>query len=101
MKLVEFTKEGLIVQALMEGPLRYKELKEKTRMSDAWLSRKLRELQNLGVIISRGEKYYLEWGRFREALKNEKTYIARMIAQEIARTHNVVAVILFGSLARN
>ncbi|KPV63169.1 MAG: Nucleotidyltransferase domain protein [Candidatus Bathyarchaeota archaeon BA2] len=101
MKLVEFTKEGLIVEALMKGPLRYKELKEKTRMSDAWLSRKLRDLQNLGVIISKEEKYYLEWGRFREALKHEKIHIARMIAQEIARTYNVVAVILFGSLARN
>lgn len=101
MKFVEFTKEGLIVKALMESPLRYGELKEKTGISDAWLSRKLRELQKLGIVTSKGEKYFLEWGKFGEALKNEKNHLAQMIAQEIARTHNVVAVILFGSLARN
>jgi len=98
-KLLEFTKEGLIVQALMEKPLRYKELKKATGLSHAWLSKKLRELQNLGVIISHEGQYHIEPARLQGALRGEKTYIARMIAQEIAKTYEVVAVILFGSLA--
>lgn len=101
MKLLEFTKEGLIVQALMEKPLRYKELKKATGLSHAWLSKKLQELQNLGVIISQGGQYRIEPARLQGALKDEKTHIARMIAQEIAKTYEVVAVVLFGSLARS
>jgi len=101
MKLVEFTKEGLIVQALMENPLRYKELKKTTGLSDAWLSRKLHELTNLGILISKDGRYHIESGKLQEALKHEKTHIARMIAQEIVKTHNAVAIILFGSLVRS
>jgi len=101
MKLLEFTKEGLIVQALMEKPLRYKELKKATGLSHGWLSKKLQELQHLGVIISHEGQYRIEPAKLQEALKNEKTHIARMIAQEIAKTYDVVAVILFGSLARS
>lgn len=101
MKIVEFTKEGLIIKALMESPLRYKELKKATGLSNAWLSKKLQELLNVGIIVSRNSYYRVDTERLREALRNEKTYIARMIAQEIARARNVVAVILFGSLVRS
>lgn len=101
MKLVEFTKEGLIVHALMSKPLRYKEIKKATGLSDAWLSKKLQELQNQGIIISKEGQYSLNAQKLREALKSEKTYIAKMIAQEIARTYEIVAVILFGSLVRS
>lgn len=101
MKIVEFTKEGLIIKALMERPLRYKELKKTTGLSHAWLSKKLQELLNVGVIVSRNSYYRLDAERLQEALRNEKTYIARMIAQEIAGTHNTVAIVLFGSLIRN
>jgi len=101
MKLLEFTKEGLIAQALMEKPLRYKELKKATGLSHAWLSKKLQELQNLGIIISQEGQYRIEPAKLQGALKDEKTHIARMIAQEIAKTYDVVAVILFGSLARS
>ena len=101
MKLLEFTKEGLIVQALMEKPLRYKELKKATGLSHGWLSKKLQELQHLGVIISQEGQYHIEPTRLQGALKNEKTHIARMVAQEIAKTYDVVAVVLFGSLARS
>jgi len=101
MKMVDFTKEGLIIRALMEGPLRYKELKGATRLSHAWLSKKLQELLSVGVIVSRNSHYSLDVERLREALRNEKTYIARMITQEIVGTRNVVAVVLFGSLVHS
>lgn len=101
MKIVEFTKEGLIIKALMERPLRYKELKKATGLSHAWLSKKLQELLNVGVIVSRNSYYRVNVERLQEALRNEKTYIARMIAQEIAITRNAVAVVLFGSLVRS
>jgi predicted nucleotidyltransferase len=100
MKLVEFTKEGLIVRALMDKPLRYTELKKATELSDAWLSKKLLELQNLGIVISKGGQYCIQPEKLREALKYEKTYIARMIAQEIAKTRAIASIILFGSLVR-
>lgn len=101
MKIVEFTKEGLIVKALMEGPHRYKELKKATELSNAWLSKKLQELLNLGMIYAQNGYYHLNPERLQEALKKEKTHIARMIAQEIIKTYKVEAIILFGSLARN
>jgi predicted nucleotidyltransferase len=100
MKLVEFTKEGLIVRALMDKPLRYTDLKKATELSDAWLSKKLLELQNLGIVISKGGQYCIQPEKLREALKYEKTYIARMIAQEIAKTRAIASIILFGSLVR-
>jgi DNA-binding HxlR family transcriptional regulator len=98
LKLVEFTKEGLILQALMEKPLRYKELKKTTGLSDAWLSKKLQGLQTLGIIASKEGRYHIETKKLQEALKHEKTHIARIVAQEIVKTHNVIAIILFGSL---
>lgn len=101
MKIVEFTKEGLIIKSLMEGPHRYKELKRATGLSNAWLSKKLQELLNLGIIYAQNGYYHLNPQRLQEALKNEKTHIARIIAQEIIKTYSVEAVILFGSLVRS
>lgn len=101
MKLVEFTKEGLIVHALMGGSLRYKDLKTATGLSDAWLSKKLQELLQLGIIFLRDGHYRLRVERLQEALRNEKTFIARLIVQEIMKNRDVLAVVLFGSLVRD
>jgi len=98
MKLVEFTKEGLIVHALMSGALRYKDLKRATGLSDAWLSKKLQELLKLGIVVLQDGNYSIDAGRFQEALKNEKPFIARLVAQEIAKRNDVLAIVLFGSL---
>jgi len=100
MKLVEFTKEGLIIDALMRGALRYKDLKTTTGLSDAWLSKKLRELVKLGIVVFRDGNYSVGFGTLHEALKNEKPFIARLVAQEIAEKYEALAVILFGSLVR-
>jgi len=102
MKLVEFTKQGLIVYALMGGALRYKDLKRATGLSDAWLSKKIQELLQLGVVVLSDGRYYLNVERLQEMLRNEKTFIARLIAQEIVkRNGDIISIILFGSLVRN
>jgi len=100
-KLVEFTKEGLIVRALMDGALRYKDLKKATQLSNAWLSKKLQELLQLGIIVSQDGCYRLNAERLQEALRNEKTFIARLTAQEIMKNSDVLAIALFGSLIRD
>lgn len=102
MKLVKFTKEGLIVHALMGGALRYKDLKMATGLSDAWLSKKLQELAQLGIIVLRDGRYCLKVERLQEALRNEKPFIARLIAQEIVKERSgILAIVLFGSLVRD
>jgi len=103
MKLVEFTKEGLIVHALMGSALRYKDLKRVTGLSDAWLSKKLQELLRVGMVVLRDGHYSLNVKRFQEALRGEKTFIARLVAQELVRRmdSDVLAVVLFGSLVQN
>lgn len=102
LKLVEFTKEGLIVNALMGGSLRYKDLKRVTGLSDAWLSRKLQELLQIGIVILWSGRYRLDVGRLQEALRDEKPFVARLMAQEIVRKDSgVVGVVLFGSLVRD
>jgi len=101
MKLVEFTKEGLIIHALMSGALRYKDLKRTTGISDAWLSKKLQELLKLGIVVLQDGNYSIDAGKLQEALKNEKPFIARLVAQEIAKRNDVLAIVLFGSLVRD
>jgi len=98
---MEFTKEGLIVKALLERPLRYTDLRAATGLSDAWLSKKLKELLSLGVIALRSDKYLVISNRLQEALAEEKPFLARAIAYELSQSPDVLAVVLFGSLARN
>lgn len=100
MKLVEFTKEGLIVDALAKGPLHFGELKQATGLSDAWLSKKLRELLEMGVLSWREGRYYLNANVLRKAMRGEKAFIAKLAAHEIAKSEDVVLVALFGSLVR-
>ena len=101
MKLLEQTKEGLIVSALMQRALRYSELKRETGLSDAWLSKKLRELSEAGVVKCRDGVYMLNPVGFRSALTQNKFYYAQLMALDLAKREDVLAVILFGSLARN
>lgn len=100
MKLMEFTKEGLIVDALAKGPLRYKDLKRTTGLSDAWLSKKLRELLKSEVLISKDGHYLINTRVLHQALSREKAFVARLIAHEIGGERDVLLVVLFGSLAR-
>lgn len=108
--MIEITPDGKIVAALIESPKSYRELKNATGLSDRWLSKKLKELTSLGLVGHYGNKYRLEnhvgivnadpvFAQFLQtrASLDKK---AQLIAEEISRNEQVVAVILFGSLAR-
>jgi predicted nucleotidyltransferase len=109
-RLVEITPEGKIVAALIEGPKSYMELRSATRLSDRWLSKKLKELSSSGLVEHHEKRYRLknpteiidadpvfaQYLQRRASLKAK----ARLIAEEISRNDGVVAVILFGSVAK-
>ncbi len=99
-RILDYTKEGLIIRALMRGPMSYKELKNETGMSDAWLSRKLKELMALRVVLKDDGTYKLSPAGLMKVLSQSKEVIARAMAFELVRNRDVMAVILFGSLAR-
>jgi len=109
LKLIDLTAEGRVVAALIDSPKTYSELKLSTRLSDRWLSEKLKTLSSRGIIELSQSKYQLnrrnailEDRVFLEYLKNSLTPIgkARIAAEHIARDHQVVAIILFGSVAK-
>ncbi|MCP8322494.1 MAG: nucleotidyltransferase domain-containing protein [archaeon] len=109
-RLVEITPKGRIVAALIEGPKSYGELKSATGLSDRWLSKKLRELSSTRIIEHYGNRYRLrnlieiidvdlifaQLLQTRASLKVK----ARLIAEEISYNKQVVAVVLFGSVAK-
>lgn len=109
-KLVEVTPEGRIVAALIEGPRSYSELRSFTRLSDRWLSMKLRELSSAGIIEHHGDRYRLKnptkiieadpvFSQFLQRVTSHRAK-AGLIAEEIGGIERVVAVILFGSVAK-
>jgi predicted nucleotidyltransferase len=98
LRLMKFTKEGLIVSALMDGAKCYTELKAATGLSNAWLSKKLKELLRHGLVCLRDGLYYLNIEKLRSAIGYEKPFTAMQIAIELSQKPEVVAVILFGSL---
>lgn len=109
-KLVEITPEGKIVAALIKSPKSYGELKSATGLSDRWLSKKLEELSLSGLIEHLGHNYQLKNPTeiinadpvFAQYLKGKISLKvkARLIAEEISCIEQVVAVILFGSVAK-
>jgi len=109
-KLVEITPEGRIVAALFDGSKTYGELKSLTGLSDRWLSKKLGELHP-AQIIERYGKFY----RLRDPVEIINSHPifaqllhkglplevkARLIASEVCHDEQVVAVALFGSVAK-
>lgn len=109
-RLVEITAEGRIVAALIEGPKSYAGLKSATGLSDRWLSKKLKELSSSGLVEHHGKNYQLKnpaeiidadpvFAQYLHGKASQKVK-ARLIAEEISRNERVVAVILFGSVAK-
>ena len=107
--MVELTPEGRIVKALIEGTKSYSELKSATGLSDSWLSLKLREMRGANLIERVNGRYSLKDPSLIEADPLFASYLreeaslrakARLIAHEIGEDEGVLAVILFGSLAR-
>jgi len=109
-KLVEITPEGKIVAALIDGPKSYGGLKSATRLSDRWLSKKLRELSSCGFVEHYEGCYHVKNPMklvdaepvFAQFLRREASFKmkARLIAEEMSRDGEVVAVVLFGSVAK-
>ncbi len=109
-KLVEITPEGKIVAALIKGPQSYGKLKSMTGLSDRWLSKKLKELSSLRLIEHHGSNYRLQSPTeivdadpvFAQYIQREVPLKVKagLIAEEISQNAQVVAVILYGSLAK-
>ena len=109
-KLVEITPEGKITAALIESPKSFSELKAATKLSDRWLSKKLRELSSTGLIDHHEGRYRLKNPTeimdadpvFAQSLQKEASLKvkARLIAEEISCNKEVVTVVLFGSVAK-
>lgn len=109
MKLLEIKPEGKILKALLEGSKSYSELKYITSLSDRWLSKKLTELSSKSLIERSDNQYQLKSSSrvmnidplFTRLLNIGLTLEekARLIADEIS-SGNVIAVVLFGSLAK-
>lgn len=108
-RLVQLTPEGKIALALVEGSKTYTELKRFTRLSDRWLSRKLAELMETETIELRNGKYCLIKTSIIasdplafEFFKSAVTPLAkaRSISDELGRNPKVLAVVLFGSVAK-
>jgi len=109
-KLVEITPEGRIVAALFDGSKTYGELKSLTGLSDRWLSKKLGELHPTQIIERYGKFYRLK--NPVEIINSHPIFTqllhkglplevkARLIASEVCRDEQVVAVALFGSVAK-
>jgi len=109
-QLVEITPEGKIVAALIRGPKSYGGLKSATGLSDRWLSKKLEELSSYGLIDHHGNNYQLT--NPTEIINDDHIFAqylqgkislkvkARLIAEEISHNEQVIAVILFGSVAK-
>lgn len=109
-KLVQITPEGKIAIALIESPKTYSELKFATALSDRWLAKKLKELSSAGLVEHYENRYRLKnpmeiigadpiFAQFLQRRVSLKTK-AKLIAEEMSRYELVVAVILFGSVAR-
>lgn len=109
-RLVEITPEGRILASLFDGPMSYGALKAATGLSDRWLSKKLREL-SVDEIVDRidgryrlrnplsivdADPVFAQFLQERASLKAK----ARLIAEGIGQHEGVVAVILFGSVAK-
>lgn len=102
MELVSLTPEGRVLLTLHHGQHLYSELKFETGLSDRWISKKLGELVDDGLIKKVGRWYGLD-GLLSVSGYELNLYLrtqAMRITNELAEEDSVDAVILFGSLAR-
>lgn len=110
MELLQLTPEGKIVMELAASAKTYTELKRATKLSDRWLSKKLKELTAAGAVELRGNKYNLakldiiyndplalEYFKSRASPLGK----AKLIVEELSRDPRVLAAVLFGSIAKN
>ncbi|MDI6643403.1 MAG: nucleotidyltransferase domain-containing protein [Candidatus Hodarchaeaceae archaeon] len=110
MNLVQLTPEGKIVMELAAGAKTYTELRRLTKLSDRWLSKKLKELMAADVVELRDNKYGLTKLDIiyhdpiaLECFKARTTPLskAKLIGEELSQDPRVLAVVLFGSIAKD
>lgn len=100
-KIYDLTPEGKIISALIGGGLSFNGLLKETGLSGRWLTLKLKELVRLGVVTQSLDKQYrLNHWKLQELVAKDLGSIARLIALELAGNMGVIAVILFGSVAK-
>jgi len=106
MRMARLSPEGKVVFALWDAPERFGSLKAMTGLSGAWLGRTLKQLHRKGIIEYdvTGRTYAIKKTEQLQTQVNSLmpiylTEIASRIAEELARDEQVLAVILFGSVA--
>lgn len=102
MDLVSLTPEGMIVLTLKHGKHSYSELRFETGLSDRWLTIKLKELEDRGVLKKDGKWYGLV-RHFQVSVYELSSYMisqSRRVAGELSQLHSIQTIILFGSVPR-
>ncbi|MGQ9720259.1 MAG: nucleotidyltransferase domain-containing protein [Candidatus Jordarchaeum sp.] len=100
-KLFTLTPEGRIIQALSNGEKSFSELFRETDLSERWLSIKLKQLLQLGVVKISGNGYQIDWDKLHTILSASLKEIAWIAAYEIVEKHpEVLGVLLYGSVAK-
>ncbi|MFQ6085853.1 MAG: nucleotidyltransferase domain-containing protein [Candidatus Bathyarchaeia archaeon] len=101
--------EVKVIAALLGGrPKRFSELRNETGLSEPWLSKTLRKLVRGGLVVLEGRRYALGHEGLESGGIIEKPTVyshfliekAVRVAEELARRPRVLAVALFGTVAR-
>jgi predicted nucleotidyltransferase len=102
MDIVSLTSEGMVVLTLAHGKHSYSELRTETGLSDRWLTVRLKELENGGVIKKDGGWYGLTDQPMASGYELSLYMLsqARRLADQLVQLRPVQAVILFGSVPR-
>ncbi len=101
LRLFTLTPEGRIIRALTEGEKSFSELVKETGLSGRWLSVKLKQLLQLGVVKFSSEGYQANYEKLRSILGGSLKEIAWIAACEIVEKHpEVLSVLLYGSVAK-
>ncbi|MDI6904222.1 MAG: nucleotidyltransferase domain-containing protein [Candidatus Bathyarchaeia archaeon] len=99
--LFAFTPEGRIVRALSSGEKSFSELVKATGLSERWLSIKLKQLLQLGVVKLSGKGYQVDHEKLQAILIPSLKETAWIAAYEIVEKHpQVLSVLLYGSVAK-
>jgi len=101
LKLSAFTPEGRIVHALSNGAKSFSELVKTTGLSERWLSIKLKQLLQLGVVKLSSNGYHVDHQRLHALLAPSLKETAWIAAYEIVEKHpQILSVLLYGSIAK-
>ena len=102
MDLISLAPEGKVILTLKHGKHSYSELRFETGLSDRWLTVKLKELEDRGVLEKDGKWYglarHFEFSPYELSLYMISQ--SKRLARELAQLHSVQAIILFGSVPR-